>query len=309
MPIKHLLDLDALPLEDINEILDQASIMREILSRENKKVPLLTGKIIHTLFYEASTRTLMSFEEAGKLLSADVINMSVRSSSVTKGESLLNTGLTTQAMGADAIIIRHQDSGAPYFLARNLTSVSVINAGDGAHSHPTQGLLDLYTAKEHFKDLTGLKMVIAGDITHSRVARSVAQGFAKLGTEIILSGPPTLLPDPIALKGWPGGISTQSDLETAIKDANIVMALRLQLERQKLNFIPSERYYIRKYQINADRMALADPNAILMHPGPLNEGVEISFDLAHGIKSTVENQVTNGVAIRMAVLRSLLNQE
>lgn len=304
---KHLLDLDILSRDDIYDLLDKTKDMREILRRDDKKVRILTGKLIVTLFYEPSTRTLISFEEAGKLLSADVINVSVNNSSVNKGESLLNTGLTIQAMNADAIIIRHQDSGAPYFLARQLNNVSIINAGDGAHAHPTQGLLDLYTAHEHFGYIDGLKLIIVGDIIHSRVARSVAQGFAKLGAEIVLCGPPTLLPDKTAVPGWPAGITTQSNINAAIIDADIVMGLRLQLERQKLNYIASERQYVKGYQINADRMKLAKPTAILMHPGPLNEGIEISSELAHGKIAMIEKQVTNGVAVRMAILSKLLN--
>ena len=342
---RHVLDLDDYTAAEITATLDNAEAMQEVLSRDIKKVPTLRGRVIVTLFYEASTRTRISFEEAGKILSADVINMSAAASSVEKGESLLNTGLTLQAMGVDALIVRHPHSGAPHFLARNLRRVSVINAGDGAHAHPTQALLDLYAARRHLGTLAGRKIVIVGDVLHSRVARSAVWGFARMGARVVLSGPPTLMPPPFAAAGWghsdnnnspadaaananagvninanPGAafrrngsvsanplaaVSVRPDLDQAIIGADLVMALRLQTERQQLGFFPSQREYIRRWQINDDRMARANPNALLMHPGPLNEGIEVSTRLAHSDRSLIEEQVASGVAVRMALLYQL----
>ena len=337
---RHVLDLDDYSAAEITATLDDAEAMQEVLSRDIKKVPTLRGRVIVTLFYEASTRTRISFEEAGKILSADVINMSAAASSVEKGESLLNTGLTLQAMGVDALIVRHPHSGAPHFLARNLRRVSVINAGDGAHAHPTQALLDLYAARRHLGTLAGRKIVIVGDVLHSRVARSAVWGFARMGARVVLSGPPTLMPPPFAGAGWGhsddddgagdaninninanagagfsrngsaagnplAGVSVRPDLDRAIIGADLVMALRLQRERQQLGFFPSIREYIRRWQINDDRMARANPGALLMHPGPLNEGIEVSTRLAHGERSLIEEQVASGVAVRMALLYQL----
>ena len=314
---RHVLDLDDFTADEITAVLDDAAAMREVLGRDVKKVPTLRGRVIVTLFYEASTRTRISFEEAGKILSADVINMTATASSVEKGESLLNTGLTLQAMGVDAIVVRHPHSGAPNFLARSLDNVAIINAGDGAHAHPTQGLLDLYTARDHLGEIAGRKVVIVGDVLHSRVARSAVWGFAHLGAEVVLSGPPTLLPDPFTPAGWGAAssnglhnplssVSLQPDLDAAIEGADLVMALRLQTERQERGFFPSIREYIRRWQVNDQRMARANPNALLMHPGPMNEGIEVSTALAHGERSLIEEQVTNGVAIRMALLYQLV---
>lgn len=324
---RHVLDLDDYTAAEITATLDNAEAMQEVLSRDIKKVPTLRGRVIVTLFYEASTRTRISFEEAGKILSADVINMSAAASSVAKGESLLNTGLTLQAMGVDALIVRHPHSGAPHFLARNLRRVSVINAGDGAHAHPTQALLDLYAARRHLGTLAGRKIVIVGDVLHSRVARSAVWGFARMGARVVLSGPPTLMPPPFAGAGWGhsddgagdagfsrngsavgnplAAVSVRPDLDRAIVGADLVMALRLQRERQQLGFFPSIREYIRRWQINDDRMARANPGALLMHPGPLNEGIEVSTRLAHGERSLIEEQVASGVAVRMALLYQL----
>ena len=318
VPRRHILDLDDFTAAEIAATLDNATAMRDILARDIKKVPALRGRVIVTLFYEASTRTRISFEEAGKILSADVINMTASASSVAKGESLLNTGLTLQAMGVDAIVIRHPHAGAPHLLARRLDGVAVINAGDGAHAHPTQGLLDLYTARRHLGHLAGRKVVIVGDILHSRVARSAIWGFARMGANVVLSGPPTLMPWPLTPTGWGtgqdqgagngaaanplSGVSIQSDLDAAIDGADLVIALRIQLERQERGFFPSLREYIRRWQVNDARMQRARPNALLMHPGPMNEGVEVSPRLAHGERSLIEEQVTNGVAVRMALL-------
>ena len=314
---RHVLDLDDFTAEELTTTLDNADAMRGVLARDVKKVPALRGRVVITLFYEASTRTRISFEEAGKILSADVINMTASASSVEKGESLLNTGLTLQAMGVDVIVIRHPHAGAPHFLARNLDDVAVINAGDGAHAHPTQGLLDLYTARSHLGSIAGRKVVIVGDVLHSRVARSAVWGFAGLGASVVLSGPPTLMPDPFVPQGWGAGaggnsvpnpladVTVQPDLDAAIEGADLVMALRLQSERQQRGFFPSLREYIRRWQVNDDRMARANSNALLMHPGPMNEGIEVSSRLAHGERSLIEEQVTNGVAIRMALLYQL----
>ena len=318
---RYVLDLDDFSAGEIEATLDNADAMRQVLARDIKKAPALRGRVIVTLFYEASTRTRISFEEAGKILSADVINMTGSASSVTKGESLLNTGLTLQAMGVDAIVIRHPHAGAPHLLARNLPRVAVINAGDGAHAHPTQGLLDLYTARRHLGGLAGRKVVIVGDVLHSRVARSALWGFARVGAQVTLCGPATLMPYPLTAAGWDtndggygqpdggnplGGVRIESDLDAAMAGADLVMALRIQRERQERGFFPSLREYIRRWQVNEGRMALANPGALLMHPGPMNEGVEVSTGLAHGERSLIEEQVTNGVAVRMALLYQLV---
>jgi aspartate carbamoyltransferase catalytic subunit len=311
-PRRHVLDLDDFRTEEIVTVLDNARAMNEVLKRDIKKVPTLRGRVVVTLFYESSTRTRISFEEAGKFLSADVINMGASGSSVEKGESLLNTGLTLQAMGVDIIVIRHPHSGAPYLLARHLPRVSVINAGDGIHAHPTQALLDLYTVREKLGSLEGLKVVIVGDVLHSRVARSGLWGFARMGARVTLCGPTTLLPmdllrrnsapsenHPLAL------VEVDTDLDRAIEGADVVMALRLQSERQDSGFFPSLREYVRRWQVTEARLARAKPNALVMHPGPMNEGIEISTGIAHGGSSVIEEQVTNGVAIRMALLYQL----
>ena len=309
---RHVLDLDDFSAGEILTVLESARGMAEVLRRDIKKAPALRGRVIVTLFYEASTRTRISFEEAGKVLSADVINMSAGGSSAEKGESLLNTGLTLQAMGVDIIVMRHPHAGAPYLLARNLDRVGVINAGDGIHAHPTQALLDLYTVREKLGRLDGLKVVIVGDVTHSRVARSDIWGFARMGARVVLCGPSTLLPlemlqdrenldpsHPLA------SVEVDTNLDRAIEGADVVMALRLQSERQNAGFLPSLREYIRRWQVNDHRLARAKPGALVMHPGPMNEGIEISSSLAHGGSSVIEEQVGNGVAIRMALLYHL----
>ena len=308
-PRKHVLDLDDFSQEEISAVLDSARSMKEVLGRDIKKVPALRGKVVVTLFYEASTRTRISFEEAGKVLSADVINMSSSGSSTEKGESLLNTGLTIQAMGVDTIVIRHPHSGAPYLLAQNLDKVSIINAGDGLHAHPTQDLLDLYTVQDKLGSMEGRKVVIVGDLLHSRVARSDIWGFAKMGAKVVLSGPNTLMPpdlirsnNNIARSGFASLVEVDTNLDRAIEGADVVMALRLQQERQHAGFLPSLREYIRRWQVTDERMARANPDAMVMHPGPMNEGIEISNSIAHGGSSVIEEQVTNGVAIRMALL-------
>ncbi len=315
---RHLLDLDDYSREELGATLEAAHGMAEVLGRDIKKTPALRGRVIVTLFYEASTRTRISFEEAGKVLSADVINMSASGSSADKGESLLNTGLTLQAMGVDTLVVRHPHSGAPNFLARNLERVSVVNAGDGLHAHPTQALLDLYTVRARLggqgdNGIEGRKLVIVGDVLHSRVARSNIWGFARMGARVVLCGPPTLMPPDFAggkaagdgRGGLASMVEVDTDLDRAVEGADIVMALRLQSERQRGGFLPSIREYIRRWQVNDARLARARPGALVMHPGPMNEGVEISTDLAHGSRSAIEEQVTAGVAVRMAVLYQL----
>ena len=308
--VRHILDLDSFSRGDIELVLKNATAMEEVLKRGIKKVPILRGKTIVTLFYESSTRTRASFEQAGKILSADVINVSSSTSSASKGESLYNTALTLQAMKADIIVIRHPDSGAPNFLARHLGS-SVINAGDGMHAHPTQGLLDLFTITKTLGSVDGKKVVIVGDVLYSRVARSNIWGLTKMGARVVLCGPRTLIPNdflngPRTQEGHPfGGVEIETNLEKAIKNADVVMALRLQLERQHAGHLPSIREYSQQYGINQAKLSLANKDVILMHPGPMNEGIEIESDVAHGQYSMIEEQVTNGVAIRMALLHSL----
>ena len=313
LPVRrHLLDLDDYSTEELEATLASAHGMAEVLGRDIKKVPALRGKVIVTMFYEASTRTRVSFEEAGKILSADVINVSASGSSTDKGESLLNTGLTLQAMGVDTLVVRHPHSGAPNFLARNLERVNIVNAGDGLHAHPTQALLDLYTVQSRLGRIQGLKIVIVGDVLHSRVARSGIWGFAKMGARVVLSGPRTLMPlDFMSEESRSGGVGLASlvevdtDLDQAVEDADVVMALRLQSERQRGGFLPSIREYIRRWQVNDARLSQAKPHVLVMHPGPMNEGIEISSGLAHGSRSAIEEQVTAGVAVRMAVLYQL----
>ena len=309
---KHVLDLDDYSCEELAATLESAHGMAEVLGRDIKKTPALRGRVIVTLFYEASTRTRVSFEEAGKILSADVINMSASGSSADKGESLLNTGLTLQAMGVDTLVVRHPHSGAPNFLARNLERVSIVNAGDGLHAHPTQALLDLYTVQSRLGRIAGLKVVIVGDVLHSRVARSNIWGFARMGARVVLSGPPTLMPldflnrdSRAETNGLASLVEVETDLDRAVEDADVVMALRLQSERQRGGFLPSIREYIRRWQVNDTRLARARSNVLVMHPGPMNEGIEISTSLAHGSRSAIEEQVTAGVAVRMAILYQL----
>ena len=307
---RHVLDLDDFPKEEIEEVLSTAKAMSEVLHRDIKKVPTLRGKTIVTMFYEASTRTRVSFEQAGKILSADVINVSASTSSVEKGESLYNTGLTLQAMNADVLVVRHPHSGAPYMLA-NFLDCCVINAGDGAHAHPTQALLDIYTIKQHLGKTEGVKVVIVGDILYSRVARSNLWGLTKMGARVVLCAPPTLMP-PDLLNGYRtqeghplASVEVDTSVEHALEGADVVMPLRLQQERQLRGHLPSLREYSRLYQINEERLSLASPNVLVMHPGPMNEGIEVDSAVAHGAHSVIEEQVNNGVAVRMALLYSL----
>jgi aspartate carbamoyltransferase catalytic subunit len=259
-----------------------------------------------TLFYEASTRTRMSFELAAKALSADVVNLTASSSSVTKGESLIDTLKTIDALGVDVIVIRHSSSGAPYLAAQHVAA-SVMNAGDGWHAHPTQALLDLYTIREHFGVIEGLRVAIVGDILHSRVVRSNLWGLAAMGAEVVLCGPPTLVPRdwaaaPQSLSGNPPFARVTHDLKEALSGADVVMTLRLQQERQEAGLLPGLGEYIARYQINSDRLRWANPGALLMHPGPVNEGVELSSDVLRGPQSVIDRQVTSGLAVRMALL-------
>ena len=303
MPLEHkdLLDLDDFSSEEIMLLLETTSAMTEILSRPIRRVPTLRGKTIVNMFYEASTRTRSSFELAAKNLSADLVNVSASQSSVDKGESLVDTVRTLQALGADMIVMRHWEAGAPY-LAASWLNASVINAGDGWHAHPSQALLDLYTVQERIGSIAGLKLVIVGDILHSRVARSNLWGFGKLGAHVVLCGPPTLLsPDILGITGNMPWVSVTYDLDEAIVDADVVMMLRLQRERMANGLLPSLREYSARYGLTRQRMRRARPNALIMHPGPMNQGVEISPDLAYGEQAVIEEQVTNGVAVRMAI--------
>ncbi len=301
---RHVLDLDDFTADEINLVMETADAMRDVLAREVPRVPALRGITCATVFYEASTRTRASFELAGKILGADVLNLSASGSSVEKGESLIDTVRTLQALGIEILIIRHKVSGAPYLAAANL-GASVVNAGDGWHAHPTQALLDIYTLRARFGDLRGKRIVIVGDISHSRVARSDLWGFTKLGAEVIVCGPPTLLP--LELGTLRDGerlpnVTVEPDFDQAISGADVVMALRMQLERQQAGLLPSLREYVKLYQVNQARLARARPNVVVMHPGPMNEGIEISAEAAHSAASLIEEQVTNGVAIRMALL-------
>lgn len=301
---KDLLGIKELTPEEINFILDTASGFRDVLSRDIKKVPPLRGKTVVNLFFEPSTRTRTSFELAAKRLSADVINFSVPTSSVIKGETLKDTALTIQALGADFVVIRHSSAGVPHFLSKIL-NISVINAGDGANEHPTQALLDLFTMKSHKKQIKGLTVAIIGDIVHSRVARSNIYGLTKLGAEVRVICPPTLLPAGISELG----VAVYNSIDEGIKNADVVMALRLQLERQGKGFFPSLEEYFKLYGLTTERLKLAEDDAIVMHPGPMNRGVEIESSVADGAQSLILEQVTNGLAIRMAVLYILAGVE
>lgn len=308
---KHVLDLDDFSAQEITRVLDTTDAMKEILGRPIKKVPTLRGKTVVNLFYEASTRTRVSFEMAAKNLGADSVSMTASASSVTKGESLVDTLCTLQALGADAVVIRHAYSGAPYLASRVLKG-SVINAGDGWHGHPTQGLLDAYTVRSKLGSLDGRKVVIVGDVLHSRVARSAIWAFTKLGAQVMVCGPATLMPNWFLHSAAENngqvmpGLSLSLNLDRAIEGADVVMALRLQMERMQAGLLPSTREYVRLYQVSSERVSRAKPGALVMHPGPMNEGVEIAPDVAHGTQSVIEEQVSNGVAVRMALLYLLI---
>ncbi|MEK7822864.1 MAG: aspartate carbamoyltransferase catalytic subunit [Nitrospirota bacterium] len=294
---KDLLGIKDLTPNEINFILDTASGFKDVLARDIKKVPPLRGKTVVNLFFEPSTRTRTSFTLAGKRLSADVVNFSVNTSSVVKGETLKDTALTIQSLGADFIVIRHASSGVPHFLSKIL-NISIINAGDGANEHPTQALLDLFTIRSHKKKINGLTVAIIGDIAHSRVAKSNIYGLTKLGAKVRVICPPTLMPAGIDKLG----VDVFHSIEQGIKNADVIMTLRLQLERQVKGFLPSLEEYFKLYGLTAERLKLARDNAIVMHPGPMNRGVEIDSEVADGPQSVILEQVTNGIAVRMAVL-------
>jgi aspartate carbamoyltransferase catalytic subunit len=295
---KDILGMKDLTVDEINLILETAESFLEISTREIKKVPTLRGKSVINLFYEASTRTRTSFEIAGKRLSADTINISASTSSVVKGETLIDTARNLEAMNPDVIVIRHSAAGAPHILAKLLRQ-SIINAGDGAHEHPTQALLDMMTIKEKKGKIAGLKVAIVGDIMHSRVARSNIYGLSKMGAKIVLAGPATMLPRNIEQMG----VAVHTKLEDAIVDADVVMMLRIQLERQNQSIFPSLREYSQHYCLNRNNIKLAKKDVIVMHPGPMNRGVEISPDIADDPScSVILDQVNNGVAVRMALL-------
>jgi len=294
---KHLLGLEYLNRDEIELVLDNAVGFKEVFTRTVKKVPTLRGKVVVNLFFENSTRTRTSFELAAKRLSADVINFSVSTSSVAKGESFIDTARTIESMASDFIVIRHSSPGVPHMLARKVNS-AIVNAGDGCHEHPTQGLLDMFTMREKKGRIEGLKVAIVGDILHSRVARSNLWGLTKLGARVVMVGPPTLIPD--EMKGL--GAEISYNLEEGIAGADVIMLLRIQLERLSKNLFPSIREYHLLYGITEERLAGAKKDAIIMHPGPMNRGVEISQEVADGPRSVITQQVTNGVAVRMAVL-------
>jgi aspartate carbamoyltransferase catalytic subunit len=304
---RHLLDVDDIAPDELELVMRTTDAMREVLARPIAKVPALRGRNVTILFYEASTRTRVSFEVAAKNLSADVVNIAAATSSVTKGESLVDTVRTVEALGAGMLVVRHPVSGAPY-LAADVFGGSVINAGDGWHAHPTQALLDLYTMREHVADgsIAGKKVVILGDVLHSRVARSNIWTLTAAGADLWLCGPSTLLR---GFEAWAGRgaaagrrFHVTSSVDDALRDAHVVMALRIQRERMDAGLLPSLREYAARFGLTSARLRLARPGALVMHPGPMNEGVEISADVASGAQSVITDQVTNGVAVRMALL-------
>jgi aspartate carbamoyltransferase catalytic subunit len=299
--INHLLSAADLDAATATAVLDTAAELARVTGREVKKLPTLRGRTVVNLFYEDSTRTRISFEAAAKRLSADVITFSAKGSSVAKGESLKDTALTLQAMGADAVVIRHSASGAPHRLAGWLRG-SVINAGDGTHEHPTQALLDAYTMQSRLGRLAGLKVAVVGDVLHSRVARSNVLLLHTLGAHVTLVAPPTLLP--VGVGAWPA--STSYDLDAVLPDSDVVMMLRVQRERMSDSYFPSEREYARRYGLDAGRARRLPEHAIVMHPGPMNRGMEIAPEVADSARSTITEQVANGVSVRMAVLYLLL---
>ena len=298
---RHLISAGDLTRQDALLILDTADELAQLAARPIKKLPTLRGRTVVNLFFEDSTRTRISFEAAAKRLSADVINFSAKGSSVAKGESLKDTALTLEAMGADAVVIRHSASGAPHRLA-GWVKGSVVNAGDGSHEHPTQALLDAFTMRRRLGRLGGLRVAIVGDVLHSRVARSNVLLLSTLGAEVTLVSPPTLLP--VAVGAWPCSVSY--DLDAALPKSDVVMMLRVQQERMNAAFFPSVREYSRRYGLDAARMALLPGHAVVMHPGPMNRGVEIAAEVADSARSTIVEQVANGVSVRMAVLYLLL---
>lgn len=294
---KDILDMESLTVDEINMVLDTADNMKEISERPVKKVPTLRGKTVVLFFYEPSTRTRTSFDIAAKRLSADSLSLSASTSSMVKGETLIDTARNLEAMNPDVIVIRHSASGAPHMLAK-LVKASIINAGDGMHAHPTQALLDLMTVRENKGRIAGLRIAIVGDIAHSRVARSNCIGFTKMGAEVVLAGPPTMIPKGVETFG----VSVSYHLDDAIGDADVIMMLRIQKERQRHFLFSTEREYAKVYGLTKARLANARDDVLIMHPGPINRGVEIASDVADGPYSLILDQVTNGVAVRMALL-------
>jgi aspartate carbamoyltransferase catalytic subunit len=301
---KDILGIAELEPAEISTILNTADYMKRIVLSDSKKAHYLRGKSVVTLFYENSTRTRVSFELAAKYMSADTVGITATASSVAKGESLIDTGKTLDAMGVDVIVIRHSISGAPHLLAKNIKA-SVINAGDGMHEHPTQALLDMYTIREYYKTLKGLKVAIIGDIYHSRVARSNIIGLTKMGSKVVVFGPATLVPPEIAELG----AYVAPAIEDALRDADVVMGLRVQFERQKDAFFPSMPEYADFFGLNEKNISLAKKDAIWMHPGPVNRGIEMTSAVIDGQYSLINKQVTNGVAVRMALLYLLTGRE
>jgi aspartate carbamoyltransferase catalytic subunit len=301
--LKHLLSIEGLPRDVLVNILDTARPFVGVTEREVKKVPVLRGKSVFNLFFENSTRTRTTFEIAAKRLSADVINLNINASSASKGESLLDTISNLSAMDADMFVVRHSQSGAPFLIASHVREgISVINAGDGRHQHPTQALLDMYTIRHYKQSFTGLTVVIVGDVLHSRVARSQIHALSILGVpEIRVVGPKTLVPDSLGRMG----VRVFNRMEEALKDVDVVSMLRLQNERMDGGLLPSAQEYYKSYGLTAERLALAKPDAIVLHPGPMNRGVEIESSVADGSQSVILPQVTFGIAVRMAVMSIL----
>lgn len=295
---KSILGLEYLSVDEISMVLETAKEMKNIINRDIKKVPALRGKSIVNLFYEPSTRTRTSFELAGKYLGADVVNITAGTSSIVKGESLRDTLLTVEAMGVDAIVMRHKAEGAAEYATKVVKPV-IINAGDGAHAHPSQGLLDMFTILQHKEKISGLKVAILGDILHSRVARSDIWGMRKMGAEVHIAGPKTLIP---RFMDQEEGIFIHDRIEAAVENADVVNVLRIQLERQKTGLFPSPREYARLFGLNQARLAKAKSDVLVLHPGPMNRGLEISPDVSYCAHSAIQEQVQNGVAIRMALL-------
>src|SRR6266699_1247040 len=298
--LRHLLGIRELSADQIVHLLDTSETFRDVSKREIKKVPALRGRTVINLFFEPSTRTRTSFEIAAKRLSADAVNISVSTSSVSKGETLLDTARNLEAMAPDCIVIRHSSAGAPQHLAR-ASSAAIVNAGDGSHEHPTQALLDALTIREHKGRIAGLKVAIIGDVLHSRVARSNIYLLSKLGASVSVAGPGTLVPPDFG-QLIEQGVKLERTIEDAVVDADVVMILRMQRERQTDAFFPSMREYAVHYGLHLNHLSLAAPDAIVMHPGPMNRGIEISSEVADGGRSLILDQVTNGVAVRMAVL-------
>jgi len=301
--LRHLLTLEGLSRDMIHQILDNAASFLNVSNREIKKVPLLRGRSVFNLFFEDSTRTRTTFEIAATRLSADVVNLNISTSSTSKGESLLDTIDNLQAMAADVFVVRHSQSGAAHLIAQHVGDhVHVVNAGDGRHAHPTQGLLDMYTIRHFKKDFTKLSVAIVGDITHSRVARSDIHALTTLGVpDVRVVGPLTLLPGGLEQMG----VSLHTDMRTALKDVDVVIMLRLQNERMRGALLPSPQEYFSRYGLTCEKLALAKPDAIVMHPGPMNRGVEIESAVADGPQSVILQQVTFGIAVRMAVMSML----